>query len=120
MNESQLTLMGVLMVVLHGINPEAGAGAVFGGLFFWGLSPHVPIFTRLCLLAASVGAGYGVGLPAARSADWAGWAWTFAGLGASLAHVVIVSFTAMINANSNLPPWLLSLFDLLPWRKDRS
>lgn len=119
MNESQFTVTSVLLIILHSLNPEAAAGAVCGGLFFWALSPHVRLTTRLCLLLASVGIGYGLGLPAARSADWVGWTWTFAGLGASLAHVVIVSFMAMVNQNSNLPPWLLSILDLLPWRKDR-
>lgn len=119
MNESQFTVWSVLLVVLHSIQPEAAAGAVCGGLFFWALSPNVPISTRFWLAVASVGTGYGVGLPAARSEDWAAWTWIFAGVGASLAHVVIVSMMAMVNANSNLPPWLLSILDLLPWRRDR-
>lgn len=119
MNESQFSVWSVMLVVLHSLQPEAAAGAVCGGLFFWALSPNVPISTRFVLAIASIMGGYGIGLPAANSKDWASWAWIFAGVGASLLHVFIVSMMAMMSTSSNLPPWMLSLLDLLPWRRDR-
>ena len=119
MNEAKFTVYGVFMMFVHAVNPEAAAGAVVGGLFFWALSPSVDLATRFWLLLASVGLGYGVGLPAARSAEWSSWTWIFACLGASLAHVVIVAVQAMVSSSSDFPPWMKSLFNLLPWRRTR-
>lgn len=101
------------------LHPESAAGAVFGGMFFWGLNPEIPIRTRLWLLMASVGLGYGMALPAARSIDWSAWAWTLAGFYSALVHVMLVSMRTTIKTGSPLPPWMTAIRDSLPWRKNR-
>lgn len=120
MNElANVSIWSVLIAALGAIHPEAGAGAVCGGLFFWSLSPEIPISSRIWLLIASVGIGYGIGLPAARSADYSGWAWVTAGFGASMAHVIIVSLRGVVKTGSPLPPWFMAMLDALPWRRNR-
>lgn len=104
---------------LHSLNPEAAAGAMVGGLFFWSLSPNIPFLNRFVLTVASIGMGYGTGLPAARSETWAGWEWFFAGMSASLAHVVIVAIMAMVNTNAPLPAWFEGLMGLILRIKNR-
>lgn len=117
MTEANFTWLSLGLLLLSAVQPEAAAGAVFGAMFFWSLSPEIPIVTRFWLAIASVGFGYGTGLPAARSDS--GWAWFYAGLGASLAHVVLVSVRSMVKKDGAVPPWLRSLLDLLPWTKTR-
>lgn len=120
MNElASVTLWSLALAVLGAIHPEAAAGAVCGGLFFWSLSPEIPVSSRVMLLIASVGIGYGIGLPAARSTDYSGWAWVASGFGASMAHVMIVSMRSMVKTGSPLPPWLTAILDALPWRRNR-
>lgn len=104
-------------MLLGAVQPEAAAGAVCGGLFFWSLSPEIPVSTRFWLAVASIGFGYGMALPAVRTDS--GWAWILAGLGASMAHVVIVALRAMVKTGSPLPPWLQAIVDALPWKKTR-
>lgn len=121
MNEliSNFTWSALIVLVLNAIHPEAAAGAVCGGLFFWSLSPEIPLWSRFWLAVASIGIGYGIGLPAARSDDYSGWAWITAGMGASLAHVVIVSLRRTVNKDSPMPPWLKDMLAILPWGKKR-
>lgn len=120
MTDTNFTLWSLMVLVANAISPEAAAGAVCGGIFFWSLSPEIPLYTRFCLAVASIGIGYGIGLPAARSDSWSGFAWAFAGLGASLAHVMIVSLRSTVKGGSPLPPWLLAIIDLLPWKRTRA
>lgn len=115
MNLNDLTWWGFFVLVVGAIQPEAAAGAVCGGMFFWALSPEIPVSTRIWLALASIGFGYGIGLPATKADT--GWAWFHAGCGATLAHVVIVSLRSVIKTDSPLPPWLTAMLDYLPWRK---
>lgn len=114
-----MVVWGWLTVVWHAIYPEAAAGAITGGLFFWSLAPNIPKRDRFWLAIASISLGYGIGLPAARSQEWAGWEWIFAGLGASLIHVVIVSVQAMVTTSSPMPPWLEGFLRLVLRIKNR-
>lgn len=116
---NEVTIWAVFVAVIGVVNPEAAAGAVCGSLFFWSLSPEIPISQRILLAIASIGFGYGIALPAARSEEWSAWTWIVAGGAASMAHVVIVSLREMVKGGSPLPPWLVAIFDLLPWRKNR-
>lgn len=121
-NEASITLYGLWMGVvawLHSLNPEAAAGAMVGGLFFWSLSPNIPRWNRFWLTIASIGMGYGVGLPATRSENWMGWEWFFAGAGASLSHVMLVAVMAMVNKNAPMPPWLESFLGMVLRVKNR-
>lgn len=121
-NEASLTLYGLwvgLVSWLHALNPEAAAGAMVGGLFFWSLSPNIPRLNRFWLTIASIGMGYGVGLPAVKSEHWAGWEWFFAGAGASLAHVLIVAVSAMVNTNAPLPAWAEGFLSMILRLKNR-
>lgn len=117
--ETNLTLWGLLVVGLGAIHPEAAAGAICGGFFFWSLSPEIPVVTRLGLLLGSVGLGYGMALPLAVSGG--GWAWIVAGVGASMVHVVIVALRSMVVTGSPWPAWLRDIVDIIPfpWRKTR-
>lgn len=112
-----LTLGAFVWMTLGAINPEAAAGAVCGGLFFWSLSPEIPVYKRFWLAVASIGLGYGMALPSVRSDS--GYAWVIAGFGASLVHVVIVAVLAMVKQNSPIPHWMRELIDALPWTKTR-
>lgn len=116
---ANFTWGGLLILVLNAIHPEAAVGAVCGGLFFWSLSPEIPVWSRFWLAVASIGIGYGMGLPAARSNEYSGWAWATAGVGASLSHVVIVSLHRTANKDSPMPPWLKDMLAVLPWSKER-
>lgn len=116
---NELTAWAILVAFLGAVNPEAAAGAVCGGLFFWSLSPEIPVGQRCLLAIASIGLGYGIALPAARSPDWSSWTWIFAGGAAALIHVVIVSLRGMFKNNTPVPPWLQAVLDLLPWRNNR-
>lgn len=109
----------LLLSLLGTVSPEAAAGAVCGGLFFWSLNPEIPLSTRLALALASIGMGYGAGLAALRSEDWVGWAWVVSGLVASLIHVAIVSVRGIVKTGSPLPPWLEAMLDMIPWRNRR-
>lgn len=117
MTEANFTWLGLGLLLLNAVQPEAAAGAVFGAMFFWSLSPEIPIRTRLWLAIASIGIGYGTGLPATRSDS--GWAWIYAGAGAALAHVVIASARSMVLKDGPMPQWLRSILDALPWTKTR-
>lgn len=119
MKEFMLWAWGGVVIMLSGVNPEAAAGAAFGGMFFWSLSPKLPLSTRCWLMIASVGLGYGTALPAVRSDN--GWAWIIAGLAASLAHVVIMAIKLMVETGSPVPPWVKDIFAALPlpWRKNQ-
>lgn len=119
MKEFLLWLWGGLVIASAGVHPEAAAGAVFGGMFFWALSAKLPLFMRFWLAVASIGLGYGMALPAARSDN--GWAWIIAGLGASLIHVIIVAFRSMVETGSPVPPWFKDILGAipLPWRKNQ-
>lgn len=117
MTEANLTWLGLALLLLNALQPEAAAGAVFGAMFFWSLSPEIPLRTRFWLAIASIGIGYGAGLPATRSDS--GWAWIYAGVGASLAHVVIASVRSMVQRDGPMPLWLRSMLDALPWTKTR-
>ena len=114
-----LTAWGFILYVLSLVNPEAAAGAVCGGLFFWAMNPEIPPSSRVILSFASIGLGYGIGLTAARSHDWQSWAWFAAGIGSSMVHVCIVSLRSMVQTGSPLPPWMKELLAVLPWRKQR-
>lgn len=110
----------LMLISLFGwLHPESAAGAVFGGMFFWGLNPEIKPSTRLLFLVASVGVGYGMSLPAARSPEWASWAWLLAGFSTVLVHVMIVSMRAVVTTGSALPPWMTAIIDALPWRRPR-
>lgn len=109
----------LLLALLGSISPEAAAGAVCGGLFFWSLSPEIPLSTRAVLAVASIGMGYGAGLAVLRSDEWLGWAWVVSGLVASLIYAVIVSVRGMVKTGSPLPPWLVAILDIIPWRNRR-
>lgn len=111
------SLWGGLVLVLGAINPEAAAGAVCGGFFFWSLSPEIPISSRIWLLIGSVGLGYGMALPVVLSDT--GWAWVVAGFGASMVHVVIVALRSMVVSGSAWPLWLREIIDLLPFTRRR-
>lgn len=117
MKEFALSVWAGFVILLSHAHPEAAAGAVCGGFFFWSLSPEIPISTRLLLLLGSIGLGYGMALPAVRSDN--GWAWIIAGFGASLVHVVLVAFRSMVKTGSPVPPWAKDILDALPipWRK---
>lgn len=119
MKEFLLWMWSGVTVALMGVHPEAAAGAVFGGMFFWALSAKLAIFTRFWLSLASIGLGYGMALPAVKSDN--GWAWIIAGLGASLIHVIIVAFRSMIDTGSPLPPWFKDILASVPvpWRKNQ-
>jgi len=99
--------------------PESAAGAITGGFFFWSLAPNIPKMERFWLALASISLGYGIGLPAARSEGWEAWQWLFAGLGASLSHVFIVSMQVMMGTSSQMPPWLEGFFRLVLRIKNR-
>lgn len=103
------------------MNPESAAGAVFGGMFFWAFNPQMRPRMRFLLVIASIGAGYGMSLPAARSTEWAAWAWGVACLCAALIHVALESMRQMITTGSPLPPWLKEIVSSLPFfgRKNR-
>lgn len=117
--EFNFTIWGAIVLALGAIHPEAAAGAVCGGFFFWSLSPEIPLSTRVWLLFGSVGLGYGMALPVVLSDT--GWAWIVAGFGASMVHVVIVALRSMVVTGSPWPEWLKDFIDLLPmpWRKNR-
>lgn len=118
--EAGVVTLWWLFVALFGwVHAESAAGAVFGGMFFWALNPEIPPRARFWLMLASVGAGYGLALPAARSAEWYAWSWTFAGFGSALVHVMLVSMRATIQTGSPLPPWMTAVKDYLPWNKNR-
>lgn len=109
----------IILSLFSWLHPESAAGAVFGGMFFWALNPEIKPKVRFWLTVASVGLGYGMALPAARSVDWQAWAWTFAAFSAALVHVMLVSMRATIVTGSPLPPWMTAIRDSLPWRKNR-
>lgn len=111
LNENH-ALVGVVIVWIGSLHPDAAAGAVCGGFFFWSLSQDLPIINRFFLLLGSVGLGYGMALPLARVDN--GWAWFVAGIGASLVHVVIEALREMVNNGSPWPPWLRDLVSVLP------
>lgn len=115
----EMTVWTLLFAFLTAVSPEAAAGAVCGGLFFWSLSPEIPISTRIALAIASIGMGYGAGLAALRSEDWTSWAWVVSGLVASMIHVAIVSLRGIVKTGSPLPPWLVAILDMIPWRNRR-
>lgn len=116
---NEITLWTLLVAGLGAISPEAAAGAVCGGLFFWSLSPEIPLSTRVALALASIGMGYGAGLAALGSENWTSWAWVASGLVASMIHIAIVSLRAFVKGDSPMPPWLVAILDLLPWRNRR-
>ena len=117
--DTDLSLWGLFILGLGAIHPEAAAGAICGGFFFWSMSPDIPVFNRLWLLAGSVGLGYGTAVPAAVSDN--GWAWIIAGVSASLVHVVLVALRTMVDTGSPWPPWLRDIVDAVPFprRKNR-
>jgi hypothetical protein len=119
MNElmTNFTWGGLLLLLFHTIYPEAAVGAVCGSMFFWSLSPEIPVFNRFFLALASIGFGYGMGLPAAQSVSYTGWTLVTAAFGASLVHVVIVSLQRTVNKDSPMPPWLTGILDILPWTR---
>lgn len=118
MTETNFTWLALGLLLLNAVQPEPAAGAVFGAMFFWALSPEIPIRSRMLLAVGSIGLGYGTGLPSVKSDS--GWAWVFAALGASLGHVVLASIRSMVKKDGAWPQWLVSVVDLLPWTKNRS
>lgn len=117
LKEFLLWMWGGLVFALAGLNAEAAAGAVFGGMFVWALSAKMQLFTRFWISLASIGLGYGLALPVVKADN--GWAWFVAGFGASLIHVVIVATRSMVETGSPLPPWFKDILASVPvpWRK---
>lgn len=119
MREFLLWMWGGLAITLAGVNAEAAAGAVFGGMFCWALSAKLTLFYRFWLSIASIGLGYGMALPSVKADN--GWAWIVAGLGSSLVHVFIVAMRSMIETGSPVPPWFKDMLGALPlpWRRNQ-
>lgn len=107
-----LVFMGTIM------NPYAAIGAAFGCVFFLQYPSVLTPWRRAALAVFSWAVGYGAGMYWYGSGPpWLPDAFLPSLAAAALGSSIFTAFAAIIDKNGELPGWLVSLLNLLPWRR---
>lgn len=111
-------VFGALATMWASTHPWAATGAAFGCCFFLAYPGVTTRRQRLFLGLFSLGIGYGCGVFFyGEGPPYSNKAMLPAAALAALAAVLFTAWRVMINKNGTLPPWLVSLIELLPFKK---
>lgn len=111
-------IFGGLVALAAAVHPWAATGAAFGCCFFLASPGATNGRQRWLLGAFSWGIGYACGVFFyGEGPPYSSKAMLVAAALAALAAVLFTAWAAVIASNGTLPPWLASLFELLPFKK---
>lgn len=110
-----LAMFAALFAATH---PWAATGAAFGCCFFLASPSATTRRQRWLLGAFSCGIGYACGVFFyGEGPPYSQKAMLVAAAMSALAAVLFTAWAGVIANNGTLPPWLASLFELLPFKK---
>lgn len=111
-------LMGALYALFASTHPWAATGAAFGCCFFLAYPGATTTKQRWLLGLFSLGVGYACGVFFyGEGPPYSPKAMLVAATIAALAAVLFTAWAAIISTNGNLPPWIVSLIELWPFKK---
>ena len=111
-------ILAGLALVMTVVSPYAAIGAAFGCVFFLQYPSILTGWRKTATATVSWAIGYGVGMYFyGDGPPWMPDAFLPALIGAAVGCPVVTAALAVIDENGDLPPWLVTLIKLLPWRK---
>lgn len=111
-------VFGIMSAAWYATHPWAATGAAFGCLFFLAYPGATTGKQRWLLGLFSLGIGYACGVFFyGEGPPYSNKAMFVAGSFAAIAAVFFTAWSVVISSNGNLPPWIVSLIELLPFKK---
>ena len=111
-------LLGAMYAMFASTHPWAATGAAFGCCFFLAYPGATTARQRWLLGLFSLGIGYACGVFFyGEGPPYSPKAMLVAATIAALAAVLFTAWSAIIASNGTLPPWLVSIIELWPFKK---